>query len=1174
VALASWGNAYDSTRTCWAPTAVVERLHGSRRSGRPDTNANVRWWLAMIPAGTLLLFPLRANAVQGDTSGPALSPAAIGLPLTPTRVVRLRVTEGTWISLDVSPDGRTIVLDLLGDLYVLPSEGGRATRITSGMAITRQPRYSPDGRHLAFVTDRGGSENVWVSDVHGRNARQLSHLRGYDGYGAVTSPTWSPDGRTIVVSQRLGATGSRGTDPAESRRWMLAAYDVATGRMRWISDTAPDRVRSALGPAFGPRQDVVYAAVDAASRPVPWRGLGNWRIVRVDLASRRIEPEMGANVGRVGMRPAVSRDGRYLVYATSSGSHVGLRLRDLSTDRERWLVREVLDDPPFEAAESRDLVPGYAFTPDSKAIIAAYGGKIRRIELATGHTLVLPFVAEVERGLGSLTVHQLALADTAVRTRGLMQPALSPDGSLVTFSALDRIWVMELPRGGQAPGRPYRLTIDSGIGEFYPSWSPDGTWIAYSTWRDGEGGAVRRAYVRRTAAARQRPSERLTSDTAMYFHTAVQRDGERVIAVRASLSADRQLRSPLDPAPLDLILVRLRVTGGLPQVITSLTGLQSGFRFPVDQVYLTSDPTLIRVGLQSVRSRPPGLRTKLTVLGGEPSGELANEPYDVAGVISPNAQRAFIVRKCALFELFLPAPMEDGSDTLDLERARTQPFGAAGGAARRWGTALAPWFTWSADGRRVLFNQGGTLFMGDARPDGWTAFTQIDVPLPVHVDIPRGIVALRGARLITMHGHKVIERGDLVVRDNRIAAVGAYGQVPIPRGARILDLAGKTILPGYVDIHDHLGLAKGVHPQQSWQGLVRLAYGVTTARDPEPGPDNDVFTYQERERSGDLLSPRLFSTGGAYYGADPPIRTLDDARDRVRPNAQYFNSETFKVYYDHSTDRRARQLLAKAVAEQGLNATVHTGGLELAMAGVLDGFSGIEHPSRVRIYDDVATLIARSGTTHTGTYGALIFGSLNYMVRRRGWPWEWATMRRFVPRSAWQVTCIGCSAEEVPAYSPIELDNLIPLVSSAARTAAKGGRVAIGAHGNIPGLGFHYEMWLHRLGGMANHEILRAATITGAEAIGHAKDLGSLEPGKLADLQVLNDNPLKDVHHTATICYVMKNGRLYDARTLAEIWPRNRTLPTLYPTAPISPADSGRVSRQDPRGQHDKCQRR
>jgi imidazolonepropionase-like amidohydrolase len=1077
------------------------------------------------------------------------------------------------MSLDVSPDGRAIVLDLLGGLYVLPSEGGRARRITSGMAITRQPRYSPDGQHLAFVSDRGGSENVWISDVEGRDARQLSRLRGYDGYGAVTSPTWSPDGRTIVVSQRIGATGSEGSDPAQNRRWMLAAYDVATGRMRWVSDTAPDRVRSALGPAFGPRQDGVYAAVDAASRQVPWQGLGNWRIARIDLASRRIEPEMGANIGRVGMRPALSPDGRFLVYATSSGSHVGLRLRELATDRERWLVREMLDDPPFEAAESRDLVPGYAFTPDSKAIIAAYGGKIHRIELGTGHARVIPFVAEVERGLGALTVHEFSLADTAIRTRGIMQPALSPDGSLVAFSALDRIWVMALPGDGQRPGRPYRLTVDSAIGEFYPSWSPDGTWIAYSTWRDGEGGAVRRAYVRRGAPARQRPSERLTSDRGMYFHTAVEGDGEHVMAVRASLAADRQLRSPIDPAPLNLALVRLRGTSSPPQVITSLTGLQSGFRFPVDQVYFTSDAGRIRIGLQSVRLRPLGVRTELTVVGREPSGELANEPYDVAGVISPNAQRAFIVHKSALFELFLPGPTEDGSDTLDLEHARTQPFGSAGGAARRWGTALAPWVTWSADGRRVLFNQASTLFMGDVRPDGWTTFTQMDVQLPLHVDMPRGILALRGARLITMHGRKVIEHGDLVVRDNRIAAVGAYGQVPIPPGARILDVAGRTILPGYVDIHDHLGLAKGLHPQQSWQGLVRLAYGVTTARDPEPGPDNDVFTYQDRERSGDLLAPRLLSTGGAYYGADPPIRTLDNARDRVRPNAKYFSSETFKVYYDHSTDRRARQLLATAVAEAGLNATVHTSGLELAIAAVLDGFSGLEHPSRVRIYDDVATLIARSGTTHTATYGALIFGGFHYMVRRQGWPWEWATTRRFVPRSAWQFTCIGCSAAEIPAYSPIELDNLLPLVSGAARIVAKGGRVAIGAHGNIPGLGFHYEMWLHRLGGMANHEILRAATVTGAEAVGHGKDRGSLEPGKLADLQVLSENPLEDIHHTASICYAMKNGRLYDARTLAEIWPRHRAPPPHHPAALVSPTDDGSASSPAPGGRDDKCRR-
>ena len=197
------------------------------------------------------------------------------------------------------------------------------------------------------------------------------------------------------------------------------------------------------------------------------------------------------------------------------------------------------------------------------------------------------------------------------------------------------------------------------------------------------------------------------------------------------------------------------------------------------------------------------------------------------------------------------------------------------------------------------------------------------------------------------------------------------------------------------------------------------------------------------------------------------------------------------------------------------------------------------------LYDDVATLIARSGTTHTQTYGAAwVMGAWNYMIRRYGDVWSMEKMRRFIPPSARAAVCDWCSSD--PWYGPPELDNLIPLLGGAARVVAKGGRIGMGSHGDIPGIGYHWEMWLHAIGGMSNHDILRSATIVGAAAIGHAKDLGSLEPGKLADLQVLDRNPLVDIHNTTSIRSVMKNGRLYQADKLSEIWPRNRPLASGY----------------------------
>jgi imidazolonepropionase-like amidohydrolase/Tol biopolymer transport system component len=1080
---------------------------------------------------------------------PKLPAQREGLSLKSSRTVRFRVTEGTWMSVDVAPDGRTITFDLLGDLYTIPVTGGTARRLTSGTALSRQPRYSPDGRQLVFVSDRSGRENLWIINRDGSNPRRLSDLRGYDAIGAATSPVWSPDGRSILVCLRIGATrrGLLATDPRQNM-WLMAAYDVKTGLMRWVSDTVVGHARSVLGPSFDRQRHALYATLQLdqlSSSSI----LGHWRIGRIDLGNGRLYPEMGANVGRVGMRPAISPNGRWLVYASSSGSHLGLRLRDLSSGRERWLVCEVLDDPSGqEQSEPRDLVPGYAFTPDSKSVVAAYAGKLHRIDLTTHRAVVIPFVAHIERRLAPLTVRQFTLGDTAVRIKGVLQPALSPDGRRVAFNALDRIWVMDLPQAGQLASPPRRLTSDS-IGEFYPAWSPDGCWIAYTTWHDGEGGAIWRARVPIGGADERSKPDRLTTDTALYFHTAVSPDGEHIVAMRLNLPPERLLVFPsmLDASPpVAPRLVSVSSQGGEPRTIRT-------FRPElIKQVYFGSDPTQVHVGLSSLGLDGSDLHTVLAVMEQDARLNSEAEPQLFDGAVSPDGRRAFVSIGSMLYEVAWPTrgPQRSRSDTLEVERAQERPFDGSEVAARRWGAALKPWVTWSRDGRRAAFAQGHVLYLGEVPSNGWAIFQRVEVPLTITPDIPHGTIAFCGARLITMRGFEIVKRGDLVIKDNRIAGIGPSGQVTIPKDARIIDARGTTILPGYVDIHEHSGRPRGVHPEQSWRSLLELAYGVTAVRDPYSEKDNDDFVFADRERADAFLGPRVFSTGVPYVGPSLPIRTLAAAREAVRRHAEDFETETFKVYYDSdNTDRQARQLLAVAAREAGLNATVHTNGLDHALAAVIDGLTGIEHNPDIKIYDDVATLIARSGVTYTHTYLATLFGSAAYMTRRYGMPLDQPKIRRFVPPSVREIPeaiCAGCTGEDSPAYAPLELDNLLPIVSGAARIVARGGRIGIGSHGNIAGIGFHYEMWLHALGGMSNHEILRAATIVGALAIGHGGDFGSLERGKLADLQVLNRNPLIDIRGSTSIRYVMKNGRLYEAEDLTEVWPRQRRLGRSY----------------------------
>jgi imidazolonepropionase-like amidohydrolase len=233
-------------------------------------------------------------------------------------------------------------------------------------------------------------------------------------------------------------------------------------------------------------------------------------------------------------------------------------------------------------------------------------------------------------------------------------------------------------------------------------------------------------------------------------------------------------------------------------------------------------------------------------------------------------------------------------------------------------------------------------------------------------------------------------------------------------------------------------------------------------------------------------------------------------------------------------------LVAAAARTAGLNATTHSDHLRAAV----DGFTGVEHNLYPPAYNDVLTLMARSGITMTNTF--LFTASAISTVAPTGRePWVYPHMRRFTP--PWQ-------REQYTArwsfysgiYARLDREQYDALFRNAARIAARGGNIAVGMHGDLPGMGFHYELWFMAEGGMPNLEILRSATIVGATAIGHAQDFGTLEPGKLADFQVLDRNPLEDIHNSTSIRYVMKNGRLYQADDLTEIWPRHKPLPTFY----------------------------
>lgn len=1038
------------------------------------------------------------------------------LPLVMERTIEFDTDEGTWMSVDVAPSGENLVFDLLGDLYVLPVAGGAARPLTDGPAFDTQPRFSPDGRWIAFVSDRDGSENLWIMRADGTDAHRLS-----DGYwDFFSSPVWLPGGEGVVVSQNDdGYWGGYGL-------WL---YRIDGSQPAPLIESQPGR-HSMLGAAVSRDGRYVYFALrrDPFEYTVP---LPIWQVARLDLQTGNVASVAAQPGGS--FRPVLSPDGRMLAYGARFDARTGLRMRNLESSADSWLIHPVQRDDQESSVSTVDVLPGYAFTPDGKALIAAFDGKLHRIDAATGKAQVIPFSARVKQAIGpNLHVPRRIEDGESVRARIIHDPVLAPGGRRLAFAAFSRLHVMDLPAGD-----PKRVT-EVEIGEFQPAWSPDGRWLAYVTWDENEGGALWKI----STDGHGQPI-RLTGEPAYYGNPAWSPDGSHIAALRKPTYAYRlsqtfqtwpQYRYEGGHGTVGDELVWISSSGGAAHHVTMWEWLgQPHFvRTQPDRIYVPTGSGLMSFPLDGGDGRVELRATWSSGTDREFSpGALADFR------ISPDGSQA-LVRAAGhwLYRVDLPV---DRAQPVEVDPRKSLA------SVERVGAEGADSFGWSAGGEEIAWSVGSTLFRlpaGSRQQDAGEADRAVEIPIRVERPRhrPRGIVMLRGARAITMRGDEVIPRADVLIRDNRIAAVGPEGSVEVPEGARVIDLGGKILLPGFIDLHSHWHTPSDVLDRQPWGLLAPLAFGVTSGRD--PSTSQDYIAYHDMTDAGMLLGPRAFTTGPAI-DSSLDFQSLDEARDVLRRYSKHYGLETVKSYTPGN--RRQRQWVAMASREQGLMPTIE-GWMDFkgGITGVIDGNSGHEHNIPiVPLYKDVVELVARSQIAYTLTllvsYGGPE-GDSNYFTN----PELLANPRthRYLPPELLQ----GGSYRR-PWVHPAE--QVYPLVAaSAASIVRAGGRVGVGAHGQFDGPDFHWEMWaMHADGqGMTPMEVLRAATIHAAEAIGYEADLGSIEPGKLADLVVLAEDPLADFYNTEKVAYVMKNGELFEAASLNKIWPEEVELPSLW----------------------------
>ncbi len=1026
--------------------------------------------------------------------------------------VPIQTEEGTWMDVDVSPDGRTIAFTMLGDIYTMPITGGTPKRIADGLAWEVHPRFSPDGARIAFTSDRGGGDNIWVMNADGSDKRQVTK----EDFRLLNQPTWSPDGRFIAAKKHFTTQRSLGTGEI----WL---YHVSGGGGVQVVERANEALQKELGePIFAPDGSAIYYTRNTTGGNTfiyaQDSNAGIFAIERHDLTTGEVTTAVDGYGGAV--RPTPSPDGREIAFVRRDKDQSQLWVKDISSGRER-MIYDKLDKDVQETWAVTGVYPNMDWTPDSGSIVFWAGGKLNRIDRDGANFTTIPFRIADTRGIADAPHPMIEVSPDRFTTAMPKFGRLSPDGARVVFESLGKLYTKSA-RGRDAP-RP--LTGDtSDTLEAFPAFSRDGTQMAFVRWSDEGLGEIVLADAN---GANGRVISRVRGH---YAALAFSPDGSQVAYEKRSggyLTAPEYSENPG---------IYVQAIGGGEPVMVARSGSTPHFGADNDRIFM-------------VKGDGDNLELVSADLDGEKQRTHARGSLATDFHVSPDGRNVAFRQNYEVFAM----PFIPGGKPVDVsEKGGALPVTkVSNGGAEYLGWANGGETLFWSIGPQLQSAQVAEFFAAapsaDDDADGKKAKsytppeTGISMALTVTADKPTGTTVITGARVLTMKAGLaadnagVIENGMIVIEGDRITGVhdATVVKIAFPDGTRFIDASGKTIMPGIVDAHAHGPYGTGdLIPQQNWTLLQDLALGVTTVHNPS-SQASQVFAAAERQRAGLLLGPRIFSTGEIVYGAKAPsvyarIDTYEDALAHVR-RIKAQGGISIKNY--NQPRREQRQMVARAAAAENMLVVAEGGSLfGMDMNLIADGNSTIEHnvPGDV-FYEDVLQFFGQSNSNYTPTLVVTYGGLAGDPYWRQAMDvFDHPLMIHTPPR---QLLADNARRTKAPDWAFVDDD----AAREARKLAQRGVKVSIGAHGQQAGIGAHWEIWSFARGGMSPVEALKTATISSAQSLGMDKDIGSLEVGKLADLVVLANDPTGNIRNTDSIESVMLGGRMYDAKTLNEV---------------------------------------